>query len=82
LAASDQAIEQIIASSYGGLSALQFQDVCAQSLMQIDGWQAEALRETAVEAGIEVDVTPPPVTFSSEDKILDHGASAGDVMLF
>ena len=81
LALSDHAIETIIASSFDGLSALQFQDVCAQSLLQIDAWEGAALRATAEDLGIEADVASDLEAVSNENAIGSH-ASAGELVLF
>jgi hypothetical protein len=78
---TDEALATIIAASHAGLSALQFQDVCAQSLLQIDAWQAVALKEAATALGVEIDIEEPPVAISEENTILDDGRS-GNVMLF
>jgi len=81
LVTSDQALETIITASHGGLSALSFQDVCAQSLLQLDAWSAEALRAAAAELGIDLDVKPALVAVSTEAEILDQ-TKAGEVLLF
>lgn len=81
MTSSDGALAAIIEASYAGLSALQFQDVSAQSLLQIDTWQAAALRETAAELGVEAAVEAELDAISTEDEILDH-QNAGEVMLF
>jgi hypothetical protein len=81
LVTSDEALETIIAASHGGLSALGFQDVCAQSLLQLDAWHADALRDTAAELGVGLQVPPATETVSTETGILDH-ERAGEVLLF
>lgn len=79
LRSSDGALASIIESSHAGLSALQFQDVCAQSLLQIDLWNAEVLR--TVDDGRTMEITPILDAISTDDAILDS-ASPGDVLLF
>jgi hypothetical protein len=60
---------------------LSFQDVCAQSLLQLDAWAADALRAAAAELGIELDVAPAIGAVSTETEILDQ-TKAGEVLLF
>lgn len=82
LAESDNALAEIVTESHAALSRLQFQDVCAQGLLQIDGWVAETTREAAGDLGIETDI--PPVAHASvtnDDVELDR-REAGEVMLF
>lgn len=81
LKSSDGALASIISASYAGLSALQFQDVSAQSLLQIDTWQAGALRDTAGELGVSAEVDADIGSISTEDHILEH-ENAGEVLLF
>lgn len=81
LKSSDGALAAIITASCAGLSALQFQDVTAQSLLQIDNWQAASLRETAEEIGVTADVEPDVAAISTEDEILEN-RHAGEVLMF
>ncbi|MFT3698637.1 MAG: hypothetical protein QM831_36160 [Kofleriaceae bacterium] len=81
LSASDAALAEIIKSSYRGLSALQFQDVCRQSLLQIDRWNADALNAMAAELHIETDIATCEEAVSAEAVSTDH-AQAGEVVLF
>lgn len=81
LRSSDGALAAIIAASHEGLSALQFQDVCAQSLLQLDRWQETALREAATALACDAEVAPAVSAISNEDSILDHG-NAGEVLMF
>ena len=55
LAESDDALAQIVEQSHAALSNLQFQDVCAQGLLQLDTW----LATMAVEFGVADDIAPP-----------------------
>jgi hypothetical protein len=80
LKSSDGALASIITASQDGLSNLQFQDVCAQSLLQIDTWQAETIRELATELDVDADLEPTITTISKDDLGLDH--PTGDVILF
>lgn len=81
LSSSDRALATIIDASHAGLSALQFQDVCAQSLLQIDGWQGDTLRAIAAEERLDIEVEAGPVAVSQEDGITDR-TNAGEVLLF
>ena len=82
LAESDNALAEIVTESHAALSRLQFQDVCAQSLLQLDGWVAELSQQTALEFGVEADIAPVVhETVSNDDVDLDR-REAGQVMLF
>jgi hypothetical protein len=82
LAESDNALAEIVTESHAALSRLQFQDVCAQGLLQIDGWVAETTRETAGDLGVETDIAPVAhATVTNDDVDLDR-REAGEVMLF
>jgi hypothetical protein len=81
LQASDGALAQIISASHSGLSALQFQDVCAQSLLQMDAWHHQVLTEIAEESEADIEIAPAVTAISTEDGILEH-ATSGEVMLF
>lgn len=79
---SDTALAEIVTESHAALSKLQFQDVCAQGLLQVDGWVAELTQETAADFGVESDI-PPAVhaTVGNDDVEIDR-REAGEVMLF
>lgn len=79
---SDDSLATIIAASHRALSALQVQDVCAQGLLQLDGWQATALRETAAALDLDIEIEPEVEGISKETAILDHELTAGEVVLF
>jgi lysyl-tRNA synthetase class II len=82
LAESDNALAEIVKESHAALSKLQFQDVCAQGLLQIDGWVAEATRETALDLGVETDIPPVAHTSVTNDDVEVDRREAGEVMLF
>jgi methyl-accepting chemotaxis protein len=80
LAESDTANAEIVSESHGALSRLQFQDVCAQNLLQIDTWSEEMLRDAAETFGVEIDIEPAAhATLGGTD---DVEAPAGQVLLF
>jgi predicted nucleic acid-binding Zn-ribbon protein len=82
LAESDTALAEIVTASHAALSRLQFQDVCAQGLLQLDGWVAELSQQTAEDLGVQVDIAPVVhATVSNDDVELDR-REAGEVMLF
>ena len=78
---SDKALDGIISSSYNGLSALSFQDICSQSLLQIDHWYIGMVRTYAAETGETVDLPEIVEAVSTEKEILDK-RSSGEVLLF
>jgi chromosome segregation ATPase len=82
LRVSDDSLATIISASHEALSALQVQDVCAQGLLQLDGWQAAELRETAAAFDLEVEIAPEVEGISRETGILDHEGATGHVVLF
>lgn len=82
LAESDHALAEIVGESHNALSRLQFQDVCAQSLLQTDGWVAAACLEVAADLGLEVDIPPPVQANVSDDDVEVGRADAGQVMMF
>lgn len=82
LAESDHALAEIVAESHAGLSKLQFQDVCAQGLLQSDGWLADTAQQMASDLGVEVDIAPGVHRTIGEDDVEVDRASAGEVMLF
>lgn len=82
LAESDNALAEIVTESHAALSRLQFQDVCAQGLLQIDGWAAETSRETAADLGVEADIAPVAHTTVTNDDVEIDRREAGEVMLF
>jgi hypothetical protein len=82
LAESDTALAEIVSESHAALSKLQFQDVCAQGLLQTDGWLAELSHQVAADLGVEVDIPPGVHHTIGEDDVEVERATAGDVMLF
>ncbi|HEY6038109.1 MAG TPA: hypothetical protein VIV58_27700, partial [Kofleriaceae bacterium] len=58
------------------------QDVCAQGLLQLDSWHAEALRDLASALDVEADIAPELPAASKDVAILDHGLTTGEVVLF
>jgi hypothetical protein len=82
LRVSDESLATIISASHDALSALQVQDVCAQGLLQLDGWQAAALRETAAALDLTIEIAPEVQGVSREAGILDHEGVTGEVLLF
>ncbi|HET9620927.1 MAG TPA: hypothetical protein VFP84_06165 [Kofleriaceae bacterium] len=82
LAESDHALAEIVSESHAALSKLQFQDVCAQGLLQTDGWLAELAHQVAGDFGVEVDVAPGVHHTIGEDDVEVDRATAGEVMLF
>jgi len=82
LAESDHALAEIVGESHNALSRLQFQDVCAQGLLQIDSWIATVSREVADELGLEADIPPPVHATVSDDDVEVARAEAGQVMMF
>lgn len=82
LGESDVALDEIVKESYAALSDLQFQDVCAQGLLQIDSWVASHAGEVAAELGLEVAIAPGVLTTVSDDDVEVNRAVAGDVMMF
>jgi len=82
IVSGDEPLASIVAASHGALEALQTQDVCAQGLLQLDSWHAQALRDLATTLDISVDVAPEVAAISKETGILDHGRTTGEVMLF
>jgi hypothetical protein len=82
LAESDTALAQIVAESHAALSKLQFQDVCAQGLLQIDSWSAELSQQTAEDLGVEATIAPVVHTTVSNDDVDVNRSEAGEVLLF
>ena len=82
LAESDNALAEIVTESHAALSRLQFQDVCAQGLLQIDGWVAETTREAAGDLGVETDIAPVAHASVTNDDVEIDRREAGEVMLF
>jgi hypothetical protein len=79
---SDTALAEIVTESHAALSRLQFQDVCAQGLLQIDGWLAEISHQTATDLGIVSDIAPVAhATVGNDDVEIDR-REAGEVVLF
>jgi hypothetical protein len=82
LAESDNALAEIVTESHAALSRMQFQDVCAQGLLQIDGWVAETTREAAGDLGVQTDIAPVAHASVSNDDVEIDRREAGEVMLF
>ena len=82
LSESDTALAEIVTESHAALSRLQFQDVCAQGLLQIDGWVAELAHQTATELGVESDIAPVAHETVGNDDVEVDRKEAGQVMLF
>src|SRR5262249_4406200 len=82
LAESDNALAEIVTESHAALSKLQFQDVCAQGLLQIDGWLADASRAAAADLGVEVAIQPVAHTTLTSDDVDLERREAGEVLLF
>jgi myosin heavy subunit len=82
LAESDNALAEVVSESHAALSKLQFQDVCAQGLLQIDGWVAELSRQVAADLGVESDIAPVAHSTVGNDDVDVDRREAGEVMLF
>jgi hypothetical protein len=82
LAESDHALAEIVSDSHAALSELQFQDVCAQGLLQIDSWLATVVHEVADELGIHADIAPPALVTVTDDDVEVGRSAAGEVMMF
>jgi ABC-type transporter Mla subunit MlaD len=82
LAESDDALAQIVEESHAALSDLQFQDVCAQGLLQLDAWLATWARELAAELGVADDIAPAAHATVGDEDIQLARRDAGEVMLF
>jgi hypothetical protein len=82
LAESDTALAEIVTESHAALSRLQFQDVCAQGLLQVDGWVAELSQQIADDLGIHVDIPPTAHETVSNDDVELERREAGEVLLF
>lgn len=82
LSESDNALAGIVTESHAALSRLQFQDVCAQGLLQLDGWLAELSQQTATDLGVQADILPVAHTTVSNDDVELDRREAGEVLLF
>jgi hypothetical protein len=82
LAESDNALAEVVSESHAALSKLQFQDVCAQGLLQIDSWIASLSRELAGYLGVEGDIPPVAHATVGGDDVEVNRGEAGQVMLF
>lgn len=82
LAESDNALAEVVSESHAALSKLQFQDVCAQSLLQIDGWIADLQRQFATELGVETDIAPAAHSTVTNEDVEVNRREAGEVMMF
>ncbi|HEY0476567.1 MAG TPA: hypothetical protein VGD37_03535 [Kofleriaceae bacterium] len=82
LADSDNALAEVVSESHAALSKMQFQDVCAQSLLQIDGWIADVSHQLAADFGVRGDIPPVAHTTVGNDDVEVNRREAGEVMLF
>jgi len=82
LAESDDALAQIVDESHAALSDLQFQDVCAQALLQIDSWLVALARDVAVSLGVPHDLPNAAHATVGDEDIQLARRDAGDVALF
>jgi myosin heavy subunit len=82
LAESDNALAEVVSESHAALSKLQFQDVCAQGLLQMDGWLAELSHQLAADSGVEVDIPPAAHPTVTNEDVEVNRSEAGEVMLF
>ena len=82
LSESDTALAEIVTASHAALSKLQFQDVCAQGLLQIDGWVAELSHQTAADLGVDGNIAPVAHETVGKDDVEVDRREAGEVMLF
>ncbi len=82
LAESDHALAEIVSESHAALSELQFQDVCAQGLLQMDSWLAALAHELVEELGIDGAIAPPALVTVTDDDVEVGRATAGEVMMF
>ena len=82
LAESDEALAQIVDESNAALSDLQFQDVCAQGLLQLDAWLATMAREIAAELGAAADAAPAAHATVGDEDIQLARRDAGELRLF
>jgi hypothetical protein len=71
-----------VPESHAALSELPFQDVCAQSLLQIDGWLAELAHQVAADGGVEADFAPAAHATVTHEDVEVNRREAGAVMLF
>ncbi len=86
LSLGDQAVESILKSSQEALSHLQFQDVVAQRLLNVDQWLQEAQVEIA-NAGekpqeLAAAIRPPVHVELGGGHSVEQEYSAGEVLLF
>ncbi len=82
LAQSDDALAQIVDESHAALSDLQFQDVCAQALLQLDTWMVALAREVAAALGVADDLPHAAHATVGEEDIQLARRDAGEVALF
>jgi methyl-accepting chemotaxis protein len=83
LRASDETIESILRASREALSHLQFQDVAAQSIMQVDAWIRDIQVAAAKSDGDGVDTIAPPMhTELGGGKTDVSAVDAGEIMMF
>lgn len=80
LDATDRTVTSMLDASHTALSHLQFQDVCAQQLLAVDGWAHEAQVTLAPEAAR--DAIAPPVQTTLGENAGPVVQAAGEVALF
>lgn len=82
----EQVMEAILGASHAALSHLQFQDVVAQQLRQLDSWlrdaQVEMIREIDGDPSALSAVPPPEYTTQGEHESGPAIADSGEVTLF
>lgn len=82
----EDVMEAILNASHSALSHMQFQDVVAQQLRQIDSWlrdaQLDAIREIDGDASTFAGVPPPEYSTQGENAVGASIAESGEVTLF
>ncbi|HLL25036.1 MAG TPA: hypothetical protein VK427_23035, partial [Kofleriaceae bacterium] len=81
VAMADRAMGDVLASSQSALSHLQFQDVCAQDLLEVDLWLYDD-QITMASQEDRADPVAPPAQQRVGDGTASGSQSAGDVLLF
>ncbi len=81
LTESDSALGEIVSESHAALSCLQFQDVCAQQLLQLDTWSAGYMKSLADDLGVQVEIEPVanPLLSGTDES---PAVSAGELIVF
>jgi len=78
----NHALAEVVSESHAALSKLQFQDVCAQSLLQIDGGLADVSHQLAADWGVDADIPPAAHPTVTNDDVEVNRSEAGEVLLF